>query len=167
MFCFRSLDKQDCIAILAEGAIALSVTLSGGVLFASWKLLQFPSSLIVKVILAIFMGASAQQLATELASADACTCALLPGVGGSVGCAVVIMSLRLWTLAHACCSQVWAAVSVMHVVIMTRLIHPFHVWRAASKKHLMYAHEQSWIYNGNVYACLSIILDQDHFYSDF
>jgi len=46
--------------ILAEGAIALSVTLSGGALFASWKLLQFPSSLIVKVILAIFMGASAQ-----------------------------------------------------------------------------------------------------------
>ena len=48
-------------SILAEGAIALSVTLSGGVLFASWKLLQFPSSLIVKVILAIFMGALAQQ----------------------------------------------------------------------------------------------------------
>ena len=47
-------------AILAEGAIALSVTHSGGALFASWKLLQFPSSLIVKVILAIFMGASAQ-----------------------------------------------------------------------------------------------------------
>lgn len=47
--------------ILAEGAIALSVTLSGGALFASWKLLQFPSSLIVKVILAIFSGASAQQ----------------------------------------------------------------------------------------------------------
>ena len=46
--------------ILAEGAIALSVTLSGGALFASWKLLQFPSSLIVKVILAIFMGASVQ-----------------------------------------------------------------------------------------------------------
>ena len=50
------------MSILAEGAIALSVTLSGGALFASWKLLQFPSSLIVKVILAIFMGASAQQL---------------------------------------------------------------------------------------------------------
>ena len=49
------------LIILAEGAIALSVTLSGGALFASWKLLQFPSSLIVKVILAIFMGASAQQ----------------------------------------------------------------------------------------------------------
>ena len=48
------------LIILAEGAIALSVTLSGGALFASWKLLQFPSSLIVKVILAIFMGASAQ-----------------------------------------------------------------------------------------------------------
>ena len=47
--------------ILAEGAIALPVTLSGGVLFASWKLLQFPSSLIVKVILAIFMRASAQR----------------------------------------------------------------------------------------------------------
>ena len=48
--------------ILAEGAIALSVTLSGGALFASWKLLQFPSSLIVKIILAIFMRASAQQI---------------------------------------------------------------------------------------------------------
>ena len=34
--------------------MTLSVTLSGGALFASWKLLQFPSSLIVKVILAIF-----------------------------------------------------------------------------------------------------------------
>jgi hypothetical protein len=50
--------------ILAEGAIALSVTLSGGALFASWKLFQFPSSLIVKVILAIFSGASAQQVNT-------------------------------------------------------------------------------------------------------
>ena len=47
--------------ILAEGAIALPVTLSGGALFASWKLFQFPSSLAVKVILAIFMWASAQQ----------------------------------------------------------------------------------------------------------
>ena len=46
--------------ILAEGAIALLVTLSGSALFASWKLLQFPSRLIVKVIRAIFMGASAQ-----------------------------------------------------------------------------------------------------------
>jgi len=48
-------------SILAEGAIALSVTLSGGALFASWKLFQFLSSLIVKVILAIFMWASAQR----------------------------------------------------------------------------------------------------------
>ena len=55
--------------ILAEGAIALSVTLSGGALFASRKLLQFPSSLIVKVILAIFRGASAQRAAkTKLIS---------------------------------------------------------------------------------------------------
>lgn len=38
------------------------MTLSGGALFASWKLLQFPSSLIVKVILAIFTRASAQQI---------------------------------------------------------------------------------------------------------
>ena len=30
-------------AILAEGAKAPPVTLSGGVLFASWKLIQFPS----------------------------------------------------------------------------------------------------------------------------
>ena len=49
------------VNILAEGAIALSVTLSGGALFASWKLLQFLSSLNVKFILAIFMRASAQQ----------------------------------------------------------------------------------------------------------
>ena len=35
MFNFKDLDKQGCIGILAEGAIALSVTLSGGVLFAS------------------------------------------------------------------------------------------------------------------------------------
>ena len=47
--------------ILAEGAIALLVTLSGSALFASWKLLQFPSRLIVKVIRAIFRRASAQQ----------------------------------------------------------------------------------------------------------
>jgi len=46
--------------ILAEGAIALSVTLSGGALFASGKLLLLPSSLTVKVILAIFMRALAQ-----------------------------------------------------------------------------------------------------------
>ena len=63
--------------ILAEGAIALSVTLSGGALFASGKLLQFPSSLIVKVILAIFMRASAQHtdfrsLKETLAFAVAC-----------------------------------------------------------------------------------------------
>jgi len=37
------------LSICAEGAIALSVTPSGGAQFASWKLLQFPSSLIVKV----------------------------------------------------------------------------------------------------------------------
>ena len=47
-------------SILAEGAIALLVTLSGSALFASWKLLQFPSRLIVKVIRAIFKRASAQ-----------------------------------------------------------------------------------------------------------
>ena len=48
------------LCILAEGAIALLVTLSGSALFASWKLLQFPSRLIVKVIRAIFKRASAQ-----------------------------------------------------------------------------------------------------------
>ena len=59
---------QSCLAqqqlsdIPAEGARAPSVTLSGGALFASLKLLQFPSSLIVKVILAICMRALAQQL---------------------------------------------------------------------------------------------------------
>ncbi len=39
--------------ILAEGATALSVKLSGGALFAHLKLFQVLSSLIVKVILAI------------------------------------------------------------------------------------------------------------------
>ena len=53
---------MEVIFILAEGAMTLPVTLSGGVLFASWKLLQFLSSLIVKVILAIFMRASAQYM---------------------------------------------------------------------------------------------------------
>ena len=47
--------------ILAEGATVPSVTLSGGALFASWQLLQFLSSLIAKVSLAIFRRASAQQ----------------------------------------------------------------------------------------------------------
>ena len=61
MHCVLELRLLVVSSILAEGAIALSVRLSGGALFASWKLLQFPSSLIVKVILAIFMGASAQQ----------------------------------------------------------------------------------------------------------
>jgi hypothetical protein len=56
-WCMR---KTASLVILAEGAIALSVTLSGGALFASWKLLQFPSRLIVKVIRAIFRRASAQ-----------------------------------------------------------------------------------------------------------
>ena len=46
--------------ILAEGAIALSVTLSGGALVANLKLFQVLSSLIVKVILAICMRASDQ-----------------------------------------------------------------------------------------------------------
>ena len=76
----------------------------------------------------------------ELAIVDAWTCVLLPGVGGSVGYAVVIMSLRRWTLAHACCSQVWAAVPVMHDLIVTRLSHLFHVWRLVSKKNFLYTH---------------------------
>ena len=42
--------------ILAEGAIARSVTLSGGALFATSKLFKFTSNLTVKVILAILMG---------------------------------------------------------------------------------------------------------------
>ena len=42
------------------------MTLSGGALFANWKLFQFLSSLIVKVILTIFMGASAQLAFTLL-----------------------------------------------------------------------------------------------------
>ena len=52
--------RSSFCCILAEGAIALLVTLSGSALFASWKLLQFPSRLIVKVIRAIFKRASAQ-----------------------------------------------------------------------------------------------------------
>ncbi len=39
------------------------MTFCGRAMFASWKLLQFQSSLIVKIILAIFMRALAQQLA--------------------------------------------------------------------------------------------------------
>ena len=62
IFCKLSASNLVKDAILAEGARALSVTLSGGALFASWKLLQFPSSLIVKVILAIFRRASAQHV---------------------------------------------------------------------------------------------------------
>ena len=42
--------------ILAEGAIALPVTLSGGALFACRKLLQFLSCLFVKVILVFYAG---------------------------------------------------------------------------------------------------------------
>ena len=76
--CFSILNKKHILAllhILAEGAIALSVTLSGGALFANWKLLQFLSSLIVKVILAIFMRASAQQkLYDQVALTDVCMC---------------------------------------------------------------------------------------------
>ena len=49
------------VHILAEGAIALSVTLSGGALLASRKLLRFLSSLIANAILALFfMRAPAQ-----------------------------------------------------------------------------------------------------------
>ena len=40
----RSRQSGAWTGILAEGAIARSMTLCGGVLFASWKLLQFPSS---------------------------------------------------------------------------------------------------------------------------
>jgi hypothetical protein len=53
--------------ILAEGAIALSVTLCGGALFATRKLFKFPSSLVAKVIPANFMWASAQQSGTIIA----------------------------------------------------------------------------------------------------
>ena len=49
------------VGILAEGAIAWSMTLCGGVLFASWKLLQFPSSCSLVDSLAIFDRASAQR----------------------------------------------------------------------------------------------------------
>ena len=58
--------------ILAEVATALAVTLSGGALFASRKLLQFPSSLIAKVILAFFTRASAQRLPLRHAYATPC-----------------------------------------------------------------------------------------------
>ena len=44
------------VRILAERAIVLTVTLSGGALFANWKLYQIPSSLIVKVIIAFVGG---------------------------------------------------------------------------------------------------------------
>jgi predicted membrane-bound spermidine synthase len=41
--------------ILAEGAIALSVVLSGGAPLANRNIIQFPSSLIANVMLAPFM----------------------------------------------------------------------------------------------------------------
>ena len=53
--------RKRSLGILVEGAIALPVTPGGGVLFASWKLFQFLSRLIVKVILAIFKWALAWQ----------------------------------------------------------------------------------------------------------
>ena len=51
---------RSCPNILAEGAIALPMTLSGNVLLAIYKLFLFLSNFIVNVILAILMGASAQ-----------------------------------------------------------------------------------------------------------
>ena len=56
MICFRGLDKQDCIAILAEGAIALSVTLSGGVLFAKPSTQSAACMMVVQVIPVNFSG---------------------------------------------------------------------------------------------------------------
>ena len=47
---------HQAVVILAEGAIALSVTLSGDALFASWKLLQFPSSLTSRSFLQFLWG---------------------------------------------------------------------------------------------------------------
>ena len=72
----RAIAGQRVCIILAEGAIALSVTLSEGALFASGKLLQFPSSLIVKVILAFFMGASAQQYSNFVGRYGQCDMAI-------------------------------------------------------------------------------------------
>jgi hypothetical protein len=68
--------------ILAEGAIALAVTPRGGVLVASCKLLQFPSSLIVKVILAIFTRALAQQAVWRCDMAVVC---LPPSLASCLG----------------------------------------------------------------------------------
>ena len=48
------------LRIRVEGAIVLPVTLSGGVQFASWKVVQCLLSVTVKVILVVFMRASAQ-----------------------------------------------------------------------------------------------------------
>ena len=48
-------------SILAEAAMTLPVTVSGGVFFADTKQLQLPSSLIAMVILALFMRALAQR----------------------------------------------------------------------------------------------------------
>jgi len=48
-------------SILAEGAITLPVTVSGGLFIRNRKQFQLPSSLIVKVILADFMRALAQR----------------------------------------------------------------------------------------------------------
>ena len=54
----RASEGAGCRPVPVGGRCRLPA--SGGALFASWKLLQFPSSLIVKVILAIFTRASAQ-----------------------------------------------------------------------------------------------------------
>ena len=97
-------------AILAEGAIALPVTLSGGALFASWKLLQFLSRLIVKVIRVIFMRASAQRTFQD---------ALL-----------MMLKARLFRNAWCCFCNAWCCLS-MHLLLT--LLHMYHLQQVSQK----------------------------------
>ena len=115
----RAIDAYPAImGILAEGAITLSVTLSGGVLFASWKLLQFLSSLIVKVILAIFSRASAQQarefchrtFVRLLASCLRCVaaCSITRSALPTLGYGLSKWSFRVWAQASCAWCLVWS-----------------------------------------------------------
>ena len=83
------------LTILAEGAMALPVTLSGGVLCASWKLLQFLSSLTVKVILAIFMWASAQYHSKNV-------------LFDMLGFYTFVMPTLSWRCSHVCLPLNWS-----------------------------------------------------------
>ena len=62
MFVLESMCSHTICIILAEGAIAVPVTRSGGALFANCKTIQILSCLIVNGILVIVKRASVQHL---------------------------------------------------------------------------------------------------------